>query len=65
MSTQHSDDYYVGHGVGYEEAERDIAEWADETVAEWKALKIYTHEELWAAIELCRELERRASRRDA
>lgn len=54
--------YHEGFGDGYAEGESDVVGWVDETLAEWHGLKIYTHEELWAAQELLAELRLRVQR---
>jgi hypothetical protein len=48
--------------AGYEAAEADLSEWLCETVRDWHAAGIYTHQELLAAQALVHEVTLRTSR---
>lgn len=47
------------HAAGYQAALDDTYQWMLDLLDEWRALKIYTHEELWAAQELLHEMDKR------
>lgn len=47
---------------GYDQARIDILEWVGETLNEWRALGVYTHEELWGLAALHHELSTRTPR---
>lgn len=62
MSANHPDAWYEGHAAGYDACEADLIEYLCETIDEWRQVKAYTHEELWASRELLALLELRRAR---
>ena len=64
MSAMRSEDWHEGHAKGYRLGQDDLIEWVDETFREWRELKAFTHEELFALHELVGELRLRQARRE-
>lgn len=63
MSTQHSEDWHVGHAAGYLAAEDDIVELVSETIADWYAMKLVDDRQMLSLKDLSHFLELRQARR--